>query len=328
MDPTRPESFNHRFEKLSTGRTYHFVDQLPSNHDTSLNQAIVCIHGFPDCWYGWRYQIGPWVRQGYRVIVPDTLGYGDTDKPSSAEEYSMKSLCADIAALLDKAGLEKAIIVGHDWGSHMVGRFALYYPNRVLALAMLSVPYIPPSPVYLPLEEVARKSPNLGYQLFFGSQQSTKIIEVNLRGFMDVIFQQTDSKGVAADFTRKGAMDALLNNSHVRSSGSYYHQVLSKGMNEPLNYYRTSKFRHDEEKADGLPSNLRADLPVLFLWGTKDRTATPALIRKSSKFITRLQDIAIENKGHWIMAEAKYEVTAHIAEWLKGLGYQNIRGKL
>lgn len=85
--------------------------------------------------------------------MPDTLGYGDTDKPSSAEEYSMKSLCADIAALLDKAGLEKAvrlwpplfhltlttgrkIIVGHDWGSHMVGRFALYYPNRVLALAM------------------------------------------------------------------------------------------------------------------------------------------------------------------------------------------------
>jgi soluble epoxide hydrolase/lipid-phosphate phosphatase len=73
---------------------------------------------------------------------------------------------------------------------------------------------------------------------------------------------------------------------------------------------------------------LRADLPVLFLWGTKDPTVFPALVRKSSKFISRLQDIAIENKGHWVMVEAKDEVTRHIAEWLKGLGYPNIRGRL
>jgi soluble epoxide hydrolase/lipid-phosphate phosphatase len=41
--------------------------------------------------------------------VPDTLGYGDTDQPLAVEEYSAKSLCADIAALLDKIGLEKAV---------------------------------------------------------------------------------------------------------------------------------------------------------------------------------------------------------------------------
>lgn len=59
--------------------------------------------------YGWRYQIGPWVRAGYRVVVPDMLGYGGTDKPLAAEEYSTKKLCADLAALLDIIGVSRAV---------------------------------------------------------------------------------------------------------------------------------------------------------------------------------------------------------------------------
>ncbi len=63
------------------------------------------------CRYGWRYQIGPWVRAGYRVVVPDMLGYGGTDKPLAVEEYSTKKLCADLAALLDVVGVWKAVSV-------------------------------------------------------------------------------------------------------------------------------------------------------------------------------------------------------------------------
>ena len=63
------------------------------------------------CRYGWRYQIGPWVRAGYRVVVPDMLGYGGTDKPLAVEEYSTKKLCADLAALLDVVGVRKAVSV-------------------------------------------------------------------------------------------------------------------------------------------------------------------------------------------------------------------------
>ncbi len=59
--------------------------------------------------YGWRHQIGPWVRAGYRVVVPDMLGYGGTDKPLNPEEYSTKKLCADLAALLDTIGVLRAV---------------------------------------------------------------------------------------------------------------------------------------------------------------------------------------------------------------------------
>ncbi|CAA7260120.1 unnamed protein product [Cyclocybe aegerita] len=325
MDPQIPESFNHRTEKLSTGRTYHFVDQLPVGYHPKRNATILCVHGFPDIWYGWRHQIGPWVHLGCRIVVPDMLGYGGTSKPSDPAEYSTKKLCTDLAALLDLLEVRKAVLIGHDWGSYTVGRFALWYPDRLHALIMLSVPYTPPSRQYMPIEKVAKRAPNLGYQVYFSNPKSSQDILSHLDKFLALVYQPPHSKSI--DFTPLGVLEHLLlhapdhKNPHLLTDKEYdyYRAQLSKGMVGPLNYYRTSKFRHDEELAAKLPANLPADLPYLFLWGTKDATATPFVINKSRKFISRYQDVAIEGRGHWLMVEAKDEVTQVIGNWLEGL---------
>ncbi|KAF8806317.1 epoxide hydrolase [Phlegmacium glaucopus] len=314
MDPLLPESFNHRTEKLATGRVYHFIDQLPDNYHPKRNATLLCVHGFPDLWYGWRYQIGPWVRRGYRVVVPDMLGYGGTQKPVEASEYSTKKLCADLAALLDLLEIKCAVFIGHDWGSFTVGRFALWYPNRILALVMMSVPYTPPSLEFLPLEEVVKRAPNLGYQLYFASSKSNLDILAHLKKFLSLTFRLPGSKTVITTF---GSMEKALSHGPDASNSNILTEQLSKGMSGPLNYYRTSKFRHDEEF--GLPADLRSDLPFLFIWGTKDATATPFVIDKSKKFISRYQDIALEGRGHWLMVEAKDEITENIVKWLEGL---------
>jgi len=57
----------------------------------------------------WKNQIGPWVEAGYRVVAPDMLGYGRTDKPDEPEEYSFKRLSNDLAALLDHIGCPKTV---------------------------------------------------------------------------------------------------------------------------------------------------------------------------------------------------------------------------
>ncbi|KAH9482500.1 Bifunctional epoxide hydrolase 2 [Psilocybe cubensis] len=324
MNPSQPESFNHRTETLSTGRTYHFVDQLPDAYDPKRNPTLLCVHGFPDLWYGWRYQIGPWVRRGCRVIAPDMLGYGGTSKPVEAEQYSTKRLCADLAALLDSVGVRKAVLIGHDWGSHTVGRFALWYPDRLLALIMLSIPYTPPSREYMPVEEVARRAPNLGYQVYFNAPNSNLEILAHLKKFLPLTFSPPDSKH---DYFTEGSLQKLLLKTREIKTESflsdlelnYYYSELQKGMFGPLNYYRTAKFRHDEELAAGLPATLRPDLPFLFMWGTKDATATPFSISKSRKFIPKYQDVAFEGRGHWLMVEAKDEVTQTVINWLESL---------
>lgn len=121
---------------------------------------------------------------------------------------------------------------------------------------------------------------------------------------------------------------------------NYYHAELSKGMVGPLNYYRTTKFRHDDELGKfmvflfitssiniiykccinvGLSADLRSDLPFLLIWGTKDPTAIPFAITSSRKYISRYQDIALEGRGHWLMVEAKDDITESVVKWLEGL---------
>jgi soluble epoxide hydrolase/lipid-phosphate phosphatase len=84
-----------------------------------------------------------------------------------------------------------------------------------------------------------------------------------------------------------------------------YEETLQKGMNGPLNYYRTNKHRHDEEAAAQLSPNPRDDLPVLFMWGNTDVTVVPPLVKKASKFIKRLTNVEIDGVGHWITVDER-----------------------
>ena len=63
--------------------------------------------------YGWRHQIRPWVQAGYRVIAPDMLGYGQTDKPHAIEDYTLKKLADDLAALLDVVEISEVVRTTH-----------------------------------------------------------------------------------------------------------------------------------------------------------------------------------------------------------------------
>jgi len=71
-----------------------------------------------------------------------------------------------------------------------------------------------------------------------------------------------------------------------------------------------------------LSSNPPPSLPVLTIWGTKDLTAVPSAISNARKYIKDLQDVALEDKGHWVLVEAKNEVTEKVLSWLKGLASQ------
>ncbi|KAF8329017.1 epoxide hydrolase [Amanita rubescens] len=345
MDPLTPDSFNHFTaaplyrENLSlcahlyclnssSQLTLCFkVDQKPDSFHPNRTHSLLCLHGMPDSWYGWRYQIGPWVRNGARVIVPDMLGYGGTDKPKDPAEYTPKKLCDDLVALLDLLEVKNAVVIGHDWGAFTAGRFALWYPHRILALVMMSLPYTPPSPTYIPVQEIAKRAPNLGYQMYLADARSTADIEANLERFVDIVFKPPAS---GVDFTPQGAFEKFIRSEcevlTPEQERSFYLGHLAKGMEGPLNYTRTYKARYNEEK--DLPANLNPDLPVLFIWGTQDLTTTSFLITKSHKFIPRLQDVALESIGHWVMVEAKDEVTEIVASWLKRLTSSFPLGKL
>jgi pimeloyl-ACP methyl ester carboxylesterase len=88
-----------------------------------------------------------WVERGvvaelapaYTTILVDSLGHGDSDKPADPPAYQRELRAGDIAAVLDALGIERAHIVGHDWGAAVAWAMALLAPHRVNRLAVMSV---------------------------------------------------------------------------------------------------------------------------------------------------------------------------------------------
>src|SRR6201994_3356651 len=108
---------------------------------------VVMVHGFPESWYSWRHQMAPIAAAGFTACAIDVRGYGGSDKPHAIEAYAIKEMCADIAGLVESLGETQAILIGHDWGAPIVWNTALFFPDKVRAVAGLSVPYTGRGPV-------------------------------------------------------------------------------------------------------------------------------------------------------------------------------------
>src|SRR5438034_8507834 len=106
---------------------------------TGSGRPVVLLHGFPDSGRLWRYQVPALVEAGFQVIVPDLRGSGRSDKPAEVEAYRMPVLAIDVLGILDTVGVERAHLVGHDWGAALAWVVASIAPDRVDHLAVLSV---------------------------------------------------------------------------------------------------------------------------------------------------------------------------------------------
>lgn len=114
-------------------------------HVAELGQgpAVLLCHGFPECWYSWRHQMTALADAGFHAIAPDLRGYGQTDAPMPVDQYTLLHLVGDVIDLLDALDLPQAMIVGHDWGAPIAWHAALMRPDRIRAVAGLSVPWFP-----------------------------------------------------------------------------------------------------------------------------------------------------------------------------------------
>src|SRR5713101_6399788 len=117
---------------------------------------IVCVHGFPELWYSWRHQIAHFATRGFRVAALDVRGYGGSSKPREIAAYTLRHLASDVVAVIEHFGSGAAILFGHDWGAPIVWHTALLHPDKIRAVAGLSVPFFPRGSV--PFIEVARSA--------------------------------------------------------------------------------------------------------------------------------------------------------------------------
>jgi pimeloyl-ACP methyl ester carboxylesterase len=107
--------------------------------ETGTGTPVVLLHGWPDDGDLWRHQTPALAAAGYRVIAPDLRGFGASSKPTEVAAYAAPHLVADVVAVLDALGVERAHLVGHDWGAAIAWMTAALAGDRVVSLTALSV---------------------------------------------------------------------------------------------------------------------------------------------------------------------------------------------
>lgn len=102
---------------------------------------VLFLHGFPELWYSWRFQLLFLKSRPFLAVAPDMRGFGATDQPVSVHDYTQPVIANDVVAIARSLGYEQFIVVGHDWGCQTAWSVALLYPESVLGVFGMSVPY-------------------------------------------------------------------------------------------------------------------------------------------------------------------------------------------
>jgi len=111
---------------------------------TGRGPSVLCVPGWPELATSWRHQVAHLAGRGYQVATLDVRGYGGSSAPREVERYTLTELAGDVAAVAAALGDDPVILLGHDWGAPIVWTCAIRHPERVRAVAGLSVPHTPP----------------------------------------------------------------------------------------------------------------------------------------------------------------------------------------
>lgn len=265
--------------------------------------VVILAHGFPELAYSWRHQIPVLADAGYHVLAPDQRGYGGSSRPDPVEAYDIAALTGDLVGLLDDVGGRQAVFIGHDWGAMVVWHTALLHPDRVRAVAGLSVPPIPRARTR-PTQRWREKFGDDFYMLRF--QEPGK---ADAEMAADVA---TTMRGMFAQVTSPAAPPGWISDDEF---DHYVREFSRTGFTGALNWYRNY-----DRNWETLPhlADARISVPALFVGGTADpigSTMNPARAREV--VVGPYTERWVEGAGHWVQQERPDEVNRILLEFLR-----------
>ena len=280
--------------------------------DAGSGPAVVLCHGFPELAFSWRHQVQPLIDAGYRVLVPDMRGYGASSAPAEVDAYDVVSLCGDMVGLLDSIGESQAIFVGHDWGANVVWWLAAIHPERVRAVAGLSVPFVPRAPAApIPIMRA-----HLGEDFYIVWFQEPGVADEALGS--DVRRTLTTSRQWTAQWADEdGAVRKRPEWLSEEELQVYVDAFERTGFTGGLNWYRNIDRNWQLTEPYG---DRRIEQPAMFLTGELDPVRTFMPAEAMDGWVTDLRTrTVVPGAGHWVQQQAPEAVNAELLGFLASL---------
>ena len=248
---------------------------------------IILLHGFPEFWYGWKQQIDALAEAGFRVWAPDQRGYNLSEKPTDVKAYALDVLVADVIGLIDAAGRQKAVVVGHDWGAAVAWWTAVSFPERVERLVVLNVPH----PIVM--KKVASRDVGqmlrswyIGFfqlpvlpEFLFRRGNATPLVKTLLGSSRPGTFKRADLVQYKAAWLQPGAIKSMIN---------WYRAAL-----------RVPPIKR--------PS-IRVTVPTLLIWGARDKFLKREMAQLSIDLCDNGRVVFFEEATHWVQHEEALRV--------------------
>lgn len=262
------------------------------------DRLALCLHGFPECGYSWRYQLPLLARLGYRAWAPDLRGYGGSSRPKAMRDYAIENLMADVAGLIDASRARSVTLIAHDWGAIVAWYFAMRQLRPLERLVIMNVPH--PGATRLSLRQLFRS----WYMFLF-----------QIPRLPEWLLSRRDYAPIAQSF-RSMAIDKSRFPDEVVDV--YRRNAAQPGaLTAMIHWYRAALrgggFRRQQKL--GYPM---IETPTLMIWGEEDRALGKETTYGTDAYVRDLTLRYLPGVSHWVQQEAPEMVNQMLEAWLQG----------
>lgn len=264
------------------------------------DRLALCLHGFPELWISWRYQMPLLARLGWRVQAPDLRGYGRSERPPRRDDYAIEKLMNDVAALIDAAGAREVMLLAHDWGAIVAWFFAMRGLRPLDRLVVMNVPHPGAArPAFRTFAQLRRS----WYAFFFQIPWLPERL-LSARGgrLLGEAFASARHPEHISEEARRVYREAASTPAAVKAMLDYYRALVLGGGGR-------------RQHRLGYPP---IETPTLMLWGEQDVALTKAVTFGTDAFVKDLTLRYLPDASHWVQQDQPELVNAMLEAWLAG----------
>jgi epoxide hydrolase 4 len=286
MKPVIEPTWTHQ-HITTNGVKLHYVTQ-------GKGALMLMLHGFPEFWYSWRYQITEFAKY-FQVVALDLRGYNDSDKPLEKSAYVMSEFVQDVVGVIQGLGYDKCILVGHDWGGAIAWNFADNYPQMLEKLIILNLPHPAKFAQGLRTPQQLLRS----YYIFL----------FQLPWLPELFIKYGNYRAIARAFQGM----AVDKNAFTQADIDAFKAAAAKpgALTAMLNYYRNIFQQRVFKKNWSILT-----VPTLMIWGENDTALGKELTYDTQAYVRDLQIKYIPNCSHWVQQEQPELVNHYMREFL------------